>query len=229
MCELAGASEESAVDVVAAAIGVDRRAGEGLVDRLAAVLADTDVLLLLDSCEHVLEPIAELVDRLLVNCPKVSIIATGRERLRVSGEQVYVVPTLPTSDDDGPAVQLFVDRARSVIHDFDPDAAERATIAEIVRRLDGLPLAIELAAARLRTLDVEEVATGLDHRFQLLSTGTRTLPGDKPVWLLMLTMVATPFMQLQRLLLVQPVDGFCWSLATPEMSLSVGTTVLLMR
>ena len=80
MCELAGASEESAVDVVAAAIGVDRRVGEVLVDRLAAVLADTDVLLLLDSCEHVLEPIADLVDRLLVSCPNVSVIATGRER-----------------------------------------------------------------------------------------------------------------------------------------------------
>ncbi len=131
-------------------------------------------MLLLDNCEHVLDPIADLVDRLLVACPNVSVIATSRERLRVSGEQLYVVPTLPTSDDDGPAVDLFVERARAVTPQFDPDPAERASIAEIVRRLDGLPLAIELAAARLRTLDVDEVAAGLDRRFELLSAGTRT-------------------------------------------------------
>ena len=175
MCELAGASEESAVDVVAAALTIDRRAGEMLAERLAAVLAETEVVLLLDNCEHVLDPIADLVDRLLVACPNVSIIATSRERLRVSGEQLYVVPPLPTSDDDGPAVHLFVERARAVMPQFDPDPAERASIAEIVRRLDGLPLAIELAAARLRTLDVDEVAAGLDRRFELLSAGTRTV------------------------------------------------------
>ena len=174
MCELAGASKDSAVDVVAAALAVDRRAGEILVERLAAVLAETEVLLLLDSCEHVLEPIADLVDRLLVSCPNVSVIAASRERMRLAGEQVYAVSTLPTSDDDGPAVQLFIERARSVTHRFDPDPGERATIAEIVRRLDGLPLAIELAAARLVTLDVDEIAAALDRRFQLLSTGTRT-------------------------------------------------------
>ena len=173
MCELAAASEESAVDVVAAALTIDRRAGELLADRLPAVLAETEVVLLLDNCEHVLDPIADLVDRLLAACPNVSLIATSRERLRVSGEQLYVVPALPTSD-DGPAVQLFVERARAVNPQFDPDPAERASIAEIARRLDGLPLAIELAAARLRTLDVDEVATGLDRRFELLSAGART-------------------------------------------------------
>jgi predicted ATPase/DNA-binding SARP family transcriptional activator len=173
MCELAAASEDSAVDVVAAALTIDRRAGEMLADRLTAVLADTEVVLLLDNCEHVLDPIADVVDRLLVACPNVSLIATSRERLRVSGEQLYVVPALPTSA-DGPAVHLFVDRARAVNPQFDPDPAERASIAEIVRRLDGLPLAIELAAARLRTLDVDEVATGLDRRFELLSAGART-------------------------------------------------------
>ena len=173
MCELAGSGEDSAVDVVAAALTIDRRAGEPLAERLAAVLAETDVVLLLDNCEHVLDPIADLVDRLLVACPHVSVIATSRERLRVSGEQLYVVPTLPTAD-DGPAVHLFVERARAVSPQFDPDSAQRATIAEIVRRLDGLPLAIELAAARLRTLDVDEIAAGLDRRFELLSAGTRT-------------------------------------------------------
>ena len=174
MCELAGASEESAVDVVAAALTIDRRAGEGLAERLAAVLADTAMVLLIDNCEHVLDPIADLVDRLLVACPNVWVIATSRERLRVAGEQLYEVPPLPTSDDEGPAVRLFVERARAVMPQFDPDAAERASIVEVVRRLDGLPLAIELAAARLRTLDVDEVAAGLDRRFELLSAGART-------------------------------------------------------
>ena len=174
MCELAGASQESAVDVVAAALTIDRRAGEVLAERLAAVLAETEVVLLIDNCEHVLDPIADLVDRLLVACPNVSVIATSRERLRVSGEQLYEVPALPTADDEGPAVRLFVERARAVMPQFDPDPAERASIAEIVRRLDGLPLAIELAAARLRTLDVDEVAAGLDRRFELLSAGART-------------------------------------------------------
>ena len=174
MCELAGTIEESAVDVVAAALTIDRRAGDVLTDRLAAVLGDTEVLLLLDNCEHVLDPIARLVDRLLVTCPNVSVVATSRERLRVAGEQLYVVPPLPTSTDDGPAVQLFVERARAVAPNFDPDPAERAIVADIVRRLDGLPLAIELAAARLSTLDVDEVAAGLDRRFELLSAGTRT-------------------------------------------------------
>ena len=174
MCELAGATEESAVDVVAAALSIDRRPGEVLAERLATVLADTEVVLLLDNCEHVLDPIADLVDRVLGTCRQASVIATSRERLRVSGEQVYEVPPLPTCDDDGPAVKLFVERARAVMPKFDGDIAERATIAEIVRRLDGLPLAIELAAARLRTLNVDEVATGLDRRFELLSAGTRT-------------------------------------------------------
>ncbi|MGI9028755.1 MAG: ATP-binding protein [Ilumatobacteraceae bacterium] len=103
-----------------------------------------------------------------------SIVATSRERLRVPGEQLYAVPLLPTAGDDGPAAHLFVERARAVSAGFDPGPTERASIAEIVRRLDGLPLAIELAAARLHTLDVDEVAAGLDRRFELLSSGART-------------------------------------------------------
>jgi predicted ATPase/DNA-binding SARP family transcriptional activator len=174
MCELAGANADSAVDVVAAALSIDRRAGETLADRLATVLGDSAVVLLLDNCEHVLDPIADLVDRLLRRCPHVSVVATSRERLRIPGEQLYVVPPLSTFDDDGPAVQLFVERARAVVPQFDPDTNDRVIIAEIVRRLDGLPLAIELAAARLPTLDVGEVAAGLDRRFELLSAGPRT-------------------------------------------------------
>lgn len=174
MCELATASEESAVDAVAAALVIEGRPGVGLADRVAAVLDDSEVVLLLDNCEHVLDPIAGLVERLLATCPQVKAVTTSRERLRVSAEQLCTVPTLPSYDEDAPAVQLFVERARAVAPGFDPEPRERAIIAEIVRRLDGLPLAIELAAARLHTLDVAEVAAGLDRRFLLLSSGYRT-------------------------------------------------------
>ena len=174
LCELAAANEDSAVDAVAAALAIDGRPGVGLTDRVAAVLADDEVVLLLDNCEHVLEPIAGLVEALLARCPNVSVLATSRERLRVGGEQLCTVPTLAATADDAPAVELFVDRARAVAPGFDPEAAELSIVAEIVRRLDGLPLAIELAAARLHTLDVAEVAAGLDRRFELLSAGYRT-------------------------------------------------------
>jgi predicted ATPase/DNA-binding SARP family transcriptional activator len=175
MCDLATATAESAVDVVAAALTIAGRPGVPTADRVAAVLADTEIVLLLDSCEHVLDPIAELVERLLAACPRVTLVTSSRERLRVPAEQVCAVPPLPTlPSGDAPAVRLFVERARAVALGFAPDADALALVAEIVRRLDGLPLAIELAAARLHTHDLAEVAAGLDHRFQLLASGYRT-------------------------------------------------------
>ena len=174
MCELATAGEDSAVDVVAAALSIDGRPGVGLADRVAAALVDTEIVLLLDNCEHVLDPIANLVEVLLARCPKVTLVTTSRERLRVPAEQLCTVPPLASSAPEGPAVQLFVERARAVDPGFDPDPEQLSVVAEIVRRLDGLPLAIELAAARLHTLDVAEVAAGLDRRFLLLSSGYRT-------------------------------------------------------
>ena len=175
MCELAAATEDTAVDAVAAALAIDGRPGMELADRVATVLADTSAVLLLDNCEHLLEPIAGLVEAVLAGCPNVAVLATSRERLRVGGERLCAVPTLAvTADADAPAVELFVERARAVAPGFDPAADELALVTEIVRRLDGLPLAIELAAARLHTLDVGEVAAGLDRRFELLSAGSRT-------------------------------------------------------
>ena len=174
LCQLATASRPTVVDVVADALGIDARPGVPLTERIADLLGDAHVVLLLDNCEHVVGPAAELVERLVTTCPHVSVLATSRERLRVPGEQVCAVPTLPVGDDGAPAVQLFVDRARAVAPGFEPDEEARACIAEIVRRLDGLPLAIELAAARLHSHDVAEVAAGLDHRFTLLSSGYRT-------------------------------------------------------
>ena len=177
LCELAAADEDSAIDAVAAALGIEGRPGIGLVDRIVAVLGDIELVLPLDNCEHVLEPIADLVQRLLATCPNVTVMTTSRERLRVAAEHVIAVPPLPTlstSADDAPAVQLFVERGRAVAPAFDPDPHTLMVVSDIVRRLDGLPLAIELAAARLQTLDVTEVAAGLDHRFTLLSSGYRS-------------------------------------------------------
>lgn len=174
LCELATSDVRSVVEVVAAALGIDARPGTSLSERVPDLLAATELVLLLDNCEHVLEPAAELAERLLARCAGVRVVVTSRERLRLVGEQVRLVPTLPVGGADAPAVQLFLDRARSLVPDFDPDPAERVVINEIVRRLDGLPLAIELAAARLHTHDVHEIAAGLDQRFWLLSEGYRT-------------------------------------------------------
>ncbi len=173
LCELAAADEASAVDVVAAALGIDARPGVPMGERVAGVVGAAEIVVLADNCEHVLEPIAAFVDHLLANCSGVVVVATSRERLRVPGERVSAVPMLPVGDDGSVAVDLFLERALSVVPDFEPDPEERACVAEIVRRLDGLPLAIELAAARLFTHDVRAVAAGLDHRFSLLSSGHR--------------------------------------------------------
>ena len=163
---------ETVLDTVATALGIDQRPNVPLTDRIVALLEGSSLVLLLDNCEHVLEPMAELVDHVVVRCPGVTVLTSSRERLRVTGEQLCPVPPLPLAA-DGPAQHLFVERARAVRPGFAPTAAERATIDDIVARLDGLPLAIELAAARLHTMGVDEVAAGLDRRFRLLATGPR--------------------------------------------------------
>jgi predicted ATPase/DNA-binding SARP family transcriptional activator len=174
LCELALADATSTVEVVAATVGVDPRPGTPLVDRLVHALRGLDLVLVLDNCEHVLDPAAALAERLIAACPRVRLLATSRERLRIAGERVCTVPTLATTDVAGPAVELFVERAGAVVGEFRPDARQLACIADIVRRLDGLPLAIELAAARLHTHTVDEIAQGLGRRFALLSSGYRT-------------------------------------------------------
>ena len=174
MCELATGDDRAAADVVAAALRIDARPGVPLIDRIAEVLDTAEVVLLLDNCEHVLPIAAALAECVLARCPRVHVLATSRERLRVPGEHVVPVPTLPLGRHDAPSVQLFVERARAVSPDFDPGPAELGRIVDIVGRLDGLPLAIELAAARLHTHAVDEVAAGLDDRFALLTAGHRT-------------------------------------------------------
>ncbi|HUF98517.1 MAG TPA: BTAD domain-containing putative transcriptional regulator, partial [Ilumatobacter sp.] len=173
LCELAPADSGSVADTLAAALGIDGRPGISTIDRVVDVVEGQVLVILVDNCEHVIDAAAETLERILARCPGVRFVATSRERLRLPGEQVLPVPTLPVGQAD-PAVQLFVERAQAVAPHFTPGPAELEDVAEIVRRLDGLPLAIELAAARLHTHDLGEVAAGLDQRFALLSSGYRT-------------------------------------------------------
>ncbi|MCW0213331.1 MAG: winged helix-turn-helix domain-containing protein, partial [Pseudonocardia sp.] len=139
-------------------------------ERLVATLGSRDVLLILDNCEHVIDAVATLAETLLAACPRLRVLATSREPLAVPGEVLHPVSALAVAD----AVRLFTDRAVAVAPGFTPDADAVAAIAEICRRLDGQPLPIELAAARLRTLTPREILTRLDDRFRLLTTGART-------------------------------------------------------
>ncbi|MFD7533502.1 BTAD domain-containing putative transcriptional regulator [Streptomyces sp. NPDC059849] len=145
-----------------------------LVEHLAHCSRIRPVLLILDNCEHVIDAAAALAETLLTHCPGLRILATSREPLGVPGESVRPVGPLPAD----PAHRLFAERARAVRPDFDPGqgaAHDADAVAEICRRLDGQPLAIELAAARLRVLGPRQIADRLDDRFRLLTGGSRTV------------------------------------------------------
>ncbi|WP_084961272.1 BTAD domain-containing putative transcriptional regulator [Thermoactinospora rubra] len=149
-------------------------------ERLVTALAERKLLLVLDNCEHVIGAAAELADLLLAACPGLRVLATSREALGITGEAIHPVAPLrlppPGAPDplDFPAVRLFADRAAAVVPGFAVDAATAPLVTQVCRALDGLPLAIELAAARLRTLSLAELAARLDDRFRLLSRGSRT-------------------------------------------------------
>ncbi|MEU4174213.1 BTAD domain-containing putative transcriptional regulator [Streptomyces sp. NPDC026589] len=150
----------------------DRTGADPLV-RLTEHCAPRRMLLLLDNCEHVVEAAAALADRLLTHCPQLTVLATSREPLGVPGEFVRPVDPLP----DPMALRLLAERGAAARPGFrtDADGATAAACAEICRRLDGLPLAIELAAARLRMLTPRQIADRLDDRFRLLTNGSRTV------------------------------------------------------
>ncbi len=153
-----------------ARIRLEASGGRDPREELIRALADRHLLLILDNCEHVVTAGAHLAERLLGACPGVRILATSREPLAVTGEVLCPVGPLA----EGPAVRLFADRAAHVRPGFAVTATTAAQVTEICQRLDGLPLAIELAAARLRTLPVDVVAARLGDRFRLLSGGSRT-------------------------------------------------------
>ncbi|MER6074414.1 BTAD domain-containing putative transcriptional regulator [Streptomyces sp. NPDC001817] len=144
--------------------------GRGPEERLVTALAERRLLLVLDNCEHVVEDTARLARRLLGACPGVRILCTGREALGLTGEALCPLSPLERRS----AVQLFTDRAVAVSPGFTADAARAGVVEWICTALDGMPLALELAAARLRTLNVEDIAARLDDRFKLLSRGDRT-------------------------------------------------------
>ena len=152
-------------------------------DRLCGALAGREAVLILDNCEHVLEASAHLAARLLADCRQVRVIATSREPLRIPGESLWVVAPLPVPPVLTPdateisaydAVRLFLDRAAAVQPDFELDEGNAAAVSRVCRALDGMPLAIELAAPWLRTLPPAQLAERLDDRFALLTGGSRT-------------------------------------------------------
>ncbi|MFB9682099.1 BTAD domain-containing putative transcriptional regulator [Streptosporangium vulgare] len=163
------------------------RAGEPM-DRLIAAVRGRTILLILDNCEHVIEEAAAFADRLLGECRMLRILATSREPLGITGEVLWQVEPLalpapgaaPSEAGSSPAVRLLRDRADLVRHDIGSDPHTLSAMARICRALDGMPLAIELAAARLRTMSVDQLARRLDDRFRLLTGGSRTaLPRHK--------------------------------------------------
>jgi hypothetical protein len=195
--ELAALSESTRLPgTVAQGLGLRGDATRPAVDVLAEYLSERETLLVLDNCEHLLEAVTSLVSTLLQTSVSLSILATSREPLGLTGEVAWRVPSLSLPEPTGAeqdrngvaepseesairvllqseAGNLFVDRARGVRPDFELTAATAEAVAEICRRLDGIPLAIELAAARVRALSAHQIAARLDDRFSILTGGSR--------------------------------------------------------
>jgi predicted ATPase/DNA-binding SARP family transcriptional activator len=168
-CELAGLDDGSAVThAVAAALRLQQQQGLDIEATVIEFLRPRAMLLVVDNCEHVLPAAARLVDQIVRHCPNVVVLATSREALAVEGERIMPVPSLREAE----ATTLFAERAKAGRPDFDLDREPVGAVAEICRRLDGLPLAIELAAARIRAMSSLDVARRLDG-LRLLSGGTR--------------------------------------------------------
>jgi non-specific serine/threonine protein kinase len=185
LVELAALSDPSrVVQTVATALDIREQPNVPLLEMLVSALRSKTLLLLLDNCEHLLAACAELAAALLRGCPSVQLLTTSRERLGIAGEQVYRVPSLSVPDlhavfsvesvHRSEAVRLFVARARLIRSDFRVSAQDAEAVAQVCHRLDGIPLAIELAAARMRSLSVEDLKHRLEDRFHLLTGGDRS-------------------------------------------------------
>jgi predicted ATPase/DNA-binding winged helix-turn-helix (wHTH) protein len=184
LVELAALSDPRLVaQAVAQALEVKDQPKRPLIETLSDHLASKKLLLVLDNAEHLLESCAHAVDEILRRTHGITIFVTSRERLGVTGEMTYRVPslTVPGTNEEMTSerlsayegVRLFVDRAKLLRPDFDVTAGNAASVASICARLDGIPLAIELAAPRIRSMSVEELSQRLDHRFALLTGGSR--------------------------------------------------------
>jgi len=185
LAELAPLNDAQLVtSIVADALGVSLSATAGGLDTLTSALRTKQLLLIIDNCEHVIAEAARVAEALMRGCPRLSILASSRERMAIAGESVIRVPSLPAPQPDEAAtaaracdyaaVRLFVERANALGCGFALTDANAATVASICRRLDGIPLAIELAVPRLKVLPVDKLARGLDERFRLLTGGSRT-------------------------------------------------------
>src|SRR5438876_4734629 len=169
---------------VATTLRLREQPGQTMLETLVAFLRGKRLLLIFDNCEQIVSACAVLAEKLLKACPELHILATSREALAVAGETTWRVPSLPVPPAqpldsfeklaENPSVRLFVDRSTSVVPDFQLTAGNAPAVAKICRRLDGIPLAIELAAARVKMISPEEIALRLNDRFRLLTGGSRT-------------------------------------------------------
>jgi predicted ATPase/class 3 adenylate cyclase len=193
LVELATVTDEDAVaPAIAQALGIGGPPGQPVHEALLDALAPQAMLIVLDNCEHLIGACAKIADAILRRCPKVHLLATSREPIGIGGEAIYRVPplSLPGPDEDGmlaaessDAVALFIERAREQGTGLAADEQTGPLIASICARLDGMPLAIELAAARLRSLSLTALADRLDQRFRLLTGGSRTAPArQQTLW-----------------------------------------------
>jgi predicted ATPase/class 3 adenylate cyclase len=169
-------------DAVAAALGLTDPGGQPLLESLTESLREQEALILLDNCEHLIDDAAKLCGQLVRDCPRLRVLATSREPLGLDGEHVYRVPSLslPPAEVEAvdevaasDAVRLFVDRAQAHYSGFVLDEQAAPLVASVCRRLDGIPLALELAAARLSSMSIQQVSQRLDQRFRLLTGGSR--------------------------------------------------------
>ncbi|MCS7224303.1 MAG: tetratricopeptide repeat protein [Armatimonadetes bacterium] len=170
---------------IASALSLREEPGKEVMNLIIGYLRDRDCLLVLDNCEHLLDDSARLADRLLKACPKIKILASSRQALGVPGEITWRVPSLPTPEPTKKiqpdqmlhyaSVRLFEERARTANPSFEINEETAPWVAQICWRLDGIPLALELAAARMRTMTVQQIAQRLDRMFQILTAGSRTL------------------------------------------------------
>ena len=177
---------ELVLPAVATTFGIRERPRDQLIDAVASRVAEAEMLLILDNCEHLVDACAQLVSRLLDRCPALHVLTTSRAPLDVMGEQSWPVPPLSTPDPGNlppleslrryDAVRLLVERAVAVDPAFLLTERNALAIARVCRRLDGLPLAVELAAARTRTLPIEDIADRLDQSLRILTHGSRTVP-----------------------------------------------------
>lgn len=188
LVELAALTDAALVpQALASVLGLCEEPGQSLAQTVTSHLAARHILIILDNCEHLLDACASLAESLLRACLRLTLLATSREALNIAGEYIWRVPSLAVPDDlpaeekDGPAIlmeydaaRLFVERARSHRQEFTLTRHNAPVVARLCRRLDGIPLALELAAARLRALPLEQIEARLNDRFRLLTGGSRS-------------------------------------------------------